>query len=816
MIIIRLALLALAAHLVLLPTYGTATPNTLSAVVIVRVLDPLAGAIANARVMLYQRGSQTTFTTVTDRAGTAYFEHLPAGEYLVEADAQGFTSPGPPKLRIEADGVHELSITMTIRALKDHVTVTASGTPQRTDELSKAITVIDGEKLEARETVALGDVLRDVPGVRVEQFGGPGAFTSIRIRGLRPEDTAVLIDGVRFRDAGATQGDVTSFVSDLVDTDIDRIEVLRGAGSSLYGSNAVAGVVNLVTRAGGRPPSGSVLLEGGSLGWSRIRGQFAGGAQHDRLSYSVGIGHLHVGKGVDGDDQTRNTSLQGRMGLRLGEANLTFRMHGADAFTAVNEGPVGIGTPSQSGIVTATALSHSELDRYEAGVPLSSLAIGAANFIPSANDPDNSRNSRFLSTMLQLDHHPGGRLGYTVSYHRVATSRIFRDGPRGVSGFEPNGTTRSEFDGRIDTVAARGDFQLGSYQLVTTGYQFEHEQYLNDSIPVNPAAKASVDVTERSHSFFVQDQVSLLDGGLQISGSFRAQIFSLNTPHFMPTATAPYQGNPFEAPPHAYTADGSAAYVLQATQTKLRFHVGNGYRAPSLFERFGTSFGSRGYSIFGDPRLEPERSLAVDGGIDQELAAGRAQISVGGFSTRLKRVIIFDSSGIITPSTDPFGRSRGYRVVDGGTARGLELVTRVQPINWLRVSGSYTYTDAEPPVQTPTALPQAFGLPKHQFSVTLFQQIGVKFQASLDFIASSSYLAAISDRATFVSHTYRFTGIRRLDLSASYGWPVFSRVQLRLFGKFDNLTGQRYFESGFRTPGRSVRVGTVIEFLRRS
>ena len=89
--------------------------------------------------------------------------------------------------------------------------------------------------------------------MRIQTLGGPGSFTRIMTRGLRPQDTAITIDGLRFRDAATTQGDATPFLQDLVLLGTERIEVLRGTGSSVYGSNAIGGVVNLVTDTGGAP-----------------------------------------------------------------------------------------------------------------------------------------------------------------------------------------------------------------------------------------------------------------------------------------------------------------------------------------------------------------------------------------------------------------------------------------------------------------------------------------------------------------------------------------------------------------------------------
>ncbi len=108
----------------------------------------------------------------------------------------------------------------------------------------------------------------------------------------------------------------------------------------------------------------------------------------------------------------------------------------------------------------------------------------------------------------------------------------------------------------------------------------------------------------------MQDQTRWFGGRLLVTGGFRAQYFSLDRPALLPLASAPYQGVAINSPPAAYTGDGSVAYFIRQTNTKLRGHVGRGYRAPSLYERFGSGFDSTfGYTTYGDPRLAPEHSI---------------------------------------------------------------------------------------------------------------------------------------------------------------------------------------------------------------
>jgi iron complex outermembrane receptor protein len=252
--------------------------------------------------------------------------------------------------------------------------------------------------------------------------------------------------------------------------------------------------------------------------------------------------------------------------------------------------------------------------------------------------------------------------------------------------------------------------------------------------------------------------------------------------------------------------------MFRSSGTKVRAHVGNGYRAPSLFERFGTFFSSFGYSVFGDPRLRPDRSIAVDAGVDQTLFNNRLRASATYFYTRLQEVIIFDFSGIIDPATDPFGRFGGYRNTSGGIARGVELSIDVTPTPGLNVAASYTYTKSLQRTPQVAGVLQSLIIPNHQFSLVATQRFGRRIMVNFDLAASSSYLAPVLDPSNFSTRAYRFSGLAKADLGASYTLPIAESRSLRFFGYVDNLLGREYFESGFRTPGRVGRAGASFSF----
>jgi len=776
------------------------------------VLDPQGGGVPNAQVKLYVRENGVQLNATSDAQGKYRFQRLTPGEYVVEAEAEGFARTAAQSIQLEAGRTLDLDIPLKLAGVAQEIVVTAAGSAQAGEETSKAISTVGWQEIQARDEFSIAEALRMIAGLRYQQLGGPGSLTSLKTRGLRNEDTAILIDGQRIRDVAAPQGDGSGLLGDLIVTNVDRLEVLRGSGSSLYGTNAIGGVVNVLTDEGGGRTRGSLLTEGGSLGLFRGRAQVAGGLSEDRIAYSLGVAHLNVARGVDGSDAARNTSGQGRIRFQLTpSASLSARIYATDSFSQTNESPGAVGLLPPTGVVQAIPLSSSELKRYESGVPASQLNLNGATFIPSANDPDFRREARFFSSIVTFVQRPNETFGYAVNYQALKTDRAFRDGPGGIS-FEPLGNTRTDYDGRLHTVNARSDIRLGRSQLVNVGYEFESESYLNRSFQVRPADNSSVDVTQRSHGLFVQDQLRLLDGRLFLSAAFRTQFFSLNQPALEPLPFAPYQGSTFAAPPDAYTGDGSIAYSFQSSGTKLRAHAGNGYRTPSLYERFGTFFGSFGYSTYGDPRLRPDRSIAFDAGIDQSLLNNRVRLSSTWFYTRLQEVIVFDFSGAISPTTDPFGRFGGYRNTNGGLARGLEFSVEASPTRSLDLSGSYTYTNADQRRPLVPGIIRSFAIPDHQFSVVATQRLGQRVFINFDLITSSSYLAPMFDSNTFTSRAFEFDGLAKADLGASYRFPLSENRAIRFFGKVENMFDHDYYESGYRTPGATAVGGVQFEF----
>jgi vitamin B12 transporter len=172
------------------------------------------------------------------------------------------------------------------------VVVTATRIPTPEIQVASSMTVITADEIEARQERTLPDVLKDVPGLNVVQSGGPGAQTSIFMRGTDSNHTKVLVDGIDVSDP--SNSNATFDFGQFLTQDIERVEVLRGPQSGLYGSDAIGGVINIITKSGQGPLQAAVSAEGGSFDTFNQTGSISG--SDDQFHYSANVAHFHSGE----------------------------------------------------------------------------------------------------------------------------------------------------------------------------------------------------------------------------------------------------------------------------------------------------------------------------------------------------------------------------------------------------------------------------------------------------------------------------------------------------------------------------------------
>jgi vitamin B12 transporter len=469
------------------------------------------------------------------------------------------------------------------------VVVTATRTPQPIQRSGSAITVITAEEIEratASPTRSVDDLFRRVPGVSLTQAGGPGQVQTVRIRGGDVRHTLVLVDGIRMNDPVST-GREFDFAN-LVLADIERIEVLRGPQSALYGSDAMGGVINIITRRGRGAPKASLAIEGGSFNTKEARGTVSGG--NERVDFSVGFA------GLDTDGFSA-------FGYRIPRLRYLapggFEKDGADRRGVT--GRVGVNLTDDVRVEVGGGSSYNRAE-YDAA------------FLPFPDTPSLATSRLHNGYGRLIADTFGGALRNTVTTFANRTEREFRDVTFGLFG----STRQTDFIGDRAGAEYQGDLSLGSFGLFTFGARAEREKadsFAETLAPFPTPLARTIDAEQTTRSAFALHQVSL---GERLHLSLGGRVDDVDDVDRFATWRA------------------TAAYQIPETGTKLRTSIGTGGKAPSLFQLYSPAFGTAS--------LESERSIGVDAGIDQTFLNGGVTLSATAFHNRYKDLIDFAAS----------------------------------------------------------------------------------------------------------------------------------------------------------------------------
>jgi outer membrane receptor protein involved in Fe transport len=778
------------------------------------IKDESGQAINNATVTLITRDGRK-FSTTSTTDGRFTFPNLKTDSYFIKATAPGFRNAISPEITLANDETKDLELTLKVYGINEEIVVTAENSSQLVDQTSKSLSTISDEEISSRKEYTIAETLSTLPGVRQRSFGGPGSLTSIRLRGLANENTAILIDGLRFRDAGDIRGSSQALQDSLFNDNIERIELLRGSGSSLYGTNAVGGVINIVTRTGTAEPSGEVSFQGSGLGQLQESARINGGFRN-KFSYGFGASRIDTNDGIDGQDVFRSTSFS--TSLRYNPIS-NFSVSGVinynRSFLQINDSPFPIGAPGN-----------------ELG-----YATGSGNivgFISDLDDPDAFRTTRFFQSGFSVRHRVSDVVSYNASFNFVRSNRRFFDGPAAspflvslitkAQGFFSSFTSDTLFKGRTYTFNSAVNLRLGKYNLATIGFEAEKERLRQTT-----DFFGKENFAQKTYGVYFQDQINYFENRLQISLASRIQFFTLdfdksNTNSIPAGDLANLKNIDI---PRAYTGDGSIAYNFFKTGTKIRAHVGNSFRAPALLERFSAFDGAFMPVRIGNPFLRPERAISADGGIDQSLFNNRLKLALTYFYTRRQEII---SAGFI-----PFSSANGAAFFQsnspGGLSRGFEASVITNPAKGLDVNLAYTYVNSElafnnilleangtninPNGQRVSGSTRAFGIPRNTFSATVNQKYK-QFNVNFDLTAVSEFDSLFFSPGEFfngfASRIIRLDGYVKADLGASYTFKTGEKTSLEVFGKVSNLFDEKYFEDGFKTPGAIGTGGVKFRF----
>jgi len=773
------------------PTWMLSQAQAPSLIGVVR--DRTGGRIPGARLRIFEAASASPLQ-LSSTDGQFDLRNLRAGAYLIEISAAGFQTASR-RLNWPASP-EALEWVLDVAGTHQNVNVVASDLAAISDEESKSVSIIDSEELRARDIVTFDDALRSVPGLQLQQLGGPAGLSSIRFRGLRPEDAAIQLDGFRFTDPSDNKGSPRSLLTEFTVTAVDRLEILRGAASSIHGTHAIGGVVNALTRYPSSPLTGYISMQGGSLGLLLPSAGLSGWAGPQRVAYTLDLTHQNYLSGPDGQDAARNTSGTAAAWMNLSSrARLFTRFSLADASSYLNESP----TPA----VDLPALPPGILVRDAVAYP-----DPQANFYPQLNDPDNHQHIRFYAGAVKLDLDTTSNWRQAVGYQAMRARRRYDDGP-GVDplaaslGYpEPTATRLSRYDSSNDQLYWRSAIAPAALDTIHLGAEFSRTSI--DQLEFGQTTVA----TQKAFAVQAGNVLRLAGGRLRIQAGGQAEFYVLTAPEFFApegAGTSPYTKVGQLDAPSAFTGDVSLAFQLRPESTKLRAHAGNGFRSPSLYERYGS--GGRGF-YYGNPLVKPERTNFIDAGLDQKLWGERAEVGATWYYSRLHTIIDFGS----TPA-DQFGRFFGYVNTRGGSARGVEILFKARPNRMFSVSAGYTYANSDLPFATAAGTTRVFGVSDHQVNAGFLVTPARRLRFHLQTYAVSNHdFPLFGSASPFPSGVYRFPGYALLDFTTSADLVEKERRKLRFTLRVNNLLNREYFNAGFLEPDLTVRTGLRWEF----
>lgn len=440
----------------------------------------------------------------------------------------------------------------SVKTTLSEIVVTATKTETPYYELGSSVSVTNSTDISQKQLTTVVDVLREAPGLTVMQQGGPGKVASVFMRGSNPEHTLVICDGVILNDA-SSPNNAFDF-SRLNTNDIEKIEIVRGPQSTLYGSEAIAGVINIITKHGSGHPQYSFSGETGSNNY--YKGNLSALGGFDKFNYSFqynrsltkGVSAADYRYGNTEKDGYANTSFTSNLGYSFSpNTNLSLIYK----FTKANAGLDQSGKFGDDPNYTY----NSEEQLFHGRLNLSLLdGIWEAQFNASYNKSFNH------SLDLQDAVRPNTSADGYYKFQRVKYDwqNNFR--------FIKNNTITLGVETQSDTASS-------SY-LSTSDYG-----------PYNSIFPAKA---IRTTSTYIQDQVN-----------FSNSLFA--------TAGIRYDKNDMFGGVTTYRF--APAYLISSTNTRLKMSYGTGFKAPSLFYLFDP--------LFGNPNLQPEKSKGWDAGIEQ-------------------------------------------------------------------------------------------------------------------------------------------------------------------------------------------------------
>jgi vitamin B12 transporter len=629
------------------------------------VTDPLGAVVKDAEVTL-QHGDTSAGATTTDAAGAFTFSSVAEGRYRLQVDASGFATYTGPEVFVGPNGTTTLDAILQLSAVSQGVTVSATGSDIPIAQVGSSVSVIDFQDIQAQNKLDVLENLRQVAGAQIVQTGQRGAETSLFIRGGDYDFNKIMIDGAPANSIGGAFD-----FAQLSNSGMQSIEVLEGANSVLYGTDALAGVVNITTQRGTSSiPTLTYSVDGGNFG-TLNNSVSLGGAFH-QFDYFTLFSRFDT-QGSYPNDFFHNASYVGNFGYQINsntEARVIYRSNWTDA-----------GNPN--GILfygISDAATQRNQNTYLSGTLKNQTTKHWHNLV------------RFAFTQFNSTYVDPFQVG-TIDLYGDSLGNVVTI--RGANGYSVTGQAILDFGGTYPEISpdyearrsvyAQSDYNFYKEWTFTAGFQYEHED--------------GESYTRNNYNSFIELHGNLAHrlyvtagGGLVQNAVFGfAAVPNVSVAYYLRKPS----GNEFLA------------------ETKLRFNYGKGIKEPSTYEQANqlwallTPAERLQYDV---SPVGPERSQVWDAGIQQGFWHGRSRLELTYFQNRFYDLLTYlDPAALVSMGVNPGAAAASefgaYINASAEKFRGAQVQFVTELGHGLRAQANYTYLDG--------AVTQTFGAPAY-------------------------------------------------------------------------------------------------------
>ena len=627
--------------------------------------------------------------------------------------------------------------------------ITAGATPLPTKEVASSYTIITADDIKAHQYRTLPEALKNVPGMTVVQNGGAGSLAKVFMRSMNSNHVLVLLNGQPISDQSSPDN-AFNFAYGTLDN-VERIEVVRGAQSALYGSQAMAGVINIITKTGKDAPETTLKVEAGTLGTLNTSAQTGG--QFGKTNYYVSIGR----QATDGNDITPARLRLGAAKEKDGNENVSLS---GQVNTEINES------------LTASAFiqyTDAVTDLDEGGTDLA--------YNPIYQNLANSSRTRqlFLSGDIAgrfMDGFWQPKLSFGYTHYKTNTT----DHPDPVMLYNDENVNDigSHFGVQFDN-----GFNLSEANTLNVGGSYSHDEMIENGFrdfgggyiqyPNSNATASAYSLSASDHQTIGENFFVVVSGRYDMPAEFD-DYFS------------------YTIAPGVY---------LPETDTRLTASYGTGFKVPSLYQRYGfspyvSSFGPGTYN--GNPNLKAEKNKSWDLGIEQAFLDGDLKLGATWFNNQIENGIV-----IVYPT---FSTSTSVNVTSYKT-HGLESFIDVQPLASVHARVTYTFT-----VVDATTVEPRLRRPRHQVDFTTDWAVTDDTTLGGEVLWVGTYMDVLRD-GVFPNLYGKQSGYSVTNISVTHKFNDWLSVS----GKVNNLFDRAYEPAnGFQAAGIEALAGVAVTF----